>query len=50
MKIIEEYAQRKVEERTREVIKNMYKHGIEKEDIVRIADVTPEFVEKTLSE
>lgn len=53
MKIVEDYAQRKVDEklkeRDEEIVRNMDKKGIKKEDIVILANVTPEFVEKTLS-
>ena len=54
MKIVEDYAQRKVEEkleeRNEEIVKNMNEKGVKIEDIVILAKVTPEFVEKTLSE
>ena len=53
MKIVEDYAQRKVDEklkeRDEEIVRNMDEKGIKKEDIVILAKVSPEFVEKTLS-
>jgi len=49
MKIVEDYAQRKVDEKTEEIVRNMDEKGIKKEDIVILAKVSPEFVEKTLS-
>lgn len=53
MKIVEDYAQRKVdeklEERNEEIVMNMDEKGIKKEDIADLAKVSPEFVEKTLA-
>ena len=49
MKIVEDYAQRKVDEKTEEIVRNMDEKGIKKEDIVILSKVSPEFVEKTLS-
>ena len=53
MKIVEDYAQRvakmKVDEKTEEIVRNMDEKGIKKEDIVILAKVSPEVVEKTLS-
>ena len=53
MKIVEDYAQRKVDEklkeRDEEIVRNMDEKGVKKEDIVILAKVSPEFVEKTLS-
>ena len=49
MKIVEDYAQRKVDEKTEEIVRNMDEKGIKKEDIAILAKVSPEFVEKTLS-
>ena len=53
MKIVEDYAQRKVdeklEERNEEIVRNMDEKGVSKEDIAVLAKVSMEFVEKTLS-
>ena len=53
MKIVEDYAQRKVDEklkeRDEEIVRNMDEKGVKKEDIAILAKVSPEFVEKTLS-
>lgn len=53
MKIVEDYAQRKVDEklkeRNEEIVRNMDEKGIKKEDIVDLAKVSHEFVEKTLA-
>ncbi len=57
MKIVEDYAQRvaqrkvdeKLEERNEEIVRNMNEKGIKKEDIVDLAKLSPEFVEKTLA-
>ena len=57
MKIVEDYAQRvaqqkvdeKLEERNEEIVRNMFEKGVKREDIVILANVSPEFVEKTLS-
>ncbi len=53
MKIVEDYAQRKVDEklkeRNKEIVRNMNEKGIKREDIAILADVSLEFVEKTLS-
>ena len=53
MKIVEDYAQRvaqrKVDEKTEEIVRNMDEKGIKMEDIAILANVSLEFVEKTLS-
>ncbi|WP_298523601.1 hypothetical protein [uncultured Methanobrevibacter sp.] len=49
MKIVEDYAQRKVDERNEEIVRNMDEKGIKKEDIADLAKVSPEFFEKTLA-
>ncbi len=53
MKIVEDYAQRKVdeklEERNEEIVRNMDEKGVKKEDIAILANVSLEFVEKTLA-
>lgn len=49
MKIVEDYAQRKVDEKNKEVVINLDKEGFSVEDIVRIANVSLDFVEKTLA-
>ena len=53
MKIVEDYAQRvaqrKVDEKTEEIVRNMDEKGVKKEDIAILANVSLEFVEKTLS-
>lgn len=49
MKIVEDYAQRKVDEKIEEIVRNMDEKGVKKEDIAILAKVSPEFVEKTLS-
>ncbi len=53
MKIVEDYAQRKVDEklneRNEEIVINLKKEGFKLSDIARIADVSKDFVKKTLS-
>lgn len=57
MKIVEDYAQRvaqrkvdeKLKERDEEIVRNMDEKGVKKEDIAILANVSLEFVEKTLS-
>lgn len=49
MKIVEDYAQRKVDERNEEIVTELYKEGFEIKDIARIANLSLDFVEKTLS-
>ena len=49
MKIIEEYAQRKVDEKTEVIIRNLNEEGYGINDIARIARVSLDFVEKTLA-
>ena len=53
MKIVEDYAQRKVDEklneRNEEIAINLKKEGFKLSDIARIADVSKDFVKKTLS-
>lgn len=53
MKIVEDYAQRvaqkKVDERNGEIVRNMNEKGMEKEDIAILVNVSLEFVEQTLS-
>ena len=54
MKIVEDYAQRmadkKVEEKNKEFIKNLNKEGFSLEKIAELTNVKIEFVEKTLTE
>lgn len=49
MKIVEDYAQRKVDESKRNVVINLDKEGYSIKDIARIADVSMDFVSQTLS-
>ncbi len=49
MKIVEDYAQRKVDESKRNFVINLDKEGYGIEDIARIADVSLDFVTQTLS-
>ncbi|WP_296883787.1 hypothetical protein [uncultured Methanobrevibacter sp.] len=49
MKIVEDYAQRKVDESKRNVVINLDKEGYSIKDIARIADVSIDFVSQTLS-
>ncbi len=53
MKIVEDYAQRvaqrKVDEKTEEIVKNMDEKGVKKEDIAKIANVSLDFVNQALS-
>ena len=53
MKIVEDYAQRvaqrKVDEKTEEIVINLSEKGFNIEDIASLANVSQEFVEKTLS-
>lgn len=50
MKIVEEYAQRRVDEKNKEFVINLNKEGYSFTDIARIAEVSLDFVRKTLSE
>lgn len=49
MKVVEDYAQRKVDEKTKSVVINLDKEGYDIKDIARIADVSLDFVSETLS-
>lgn len=49
MKIVEDYAQRKVDERNKEMIFDLQKEGYAIEDIARLARVSIEFVNETLA-
>ena len=53
MKVIEDYAQRKADEKVNErnevLIHNLKEEGYDMKDIARIARVSLDFVEKTLS-
>ena len=53
MKIVEDYAQRvaqrKVDEKTEEFVINLNENGFKIEDIAILANVSLDFVEKTLS-
>ena len=49
MKIVEDYAQRKVDESKESIVINLRKEGFKIVDIARIADVSKDFVKKTLS-
>ena len=49
MKIVEDYAQRKINESTEKIIMNLHNEGFKITDIVRITDVSLDFVKKTLS-
>jgi DNA-directed RNA polymerase specialized sigma subunit len=54
MKIVEDYAQRKedaaLKEREKEFVNNLDKEGLPLADIARIADVSQDFIKKTLTE
>lgn len=49
MKNVEDYAQRKVDEKSKKIINNLDKEGFTISDIARITDVNLEFVKKALS-
>ena len=49
MKIVEDYAQRKVDEFKRNIIINLDKEGYGGADIARIAEVSLDFVNQTLA-
>ena len=49
MKVVEDYAQRKVDEKTKSVVINLDKEGYDIKDIARIVDVSLDFVSETLS-
>jgi hypothetical protein len=49
MKIVEDYAQRKVEEKEKQMIINLNKKGFGFEEIAETADVSIDFVKKTLA-
>lgn len=49
MQIIEDYAQRKVDEKTEEFIINLDKKGFSIDEIVKTANVNIDFVKKILS-
>ena len=49
MKIVEEYAQRKIDERNRVLIFDLQKEGYEIEDIARLVRVSIDFVNETLA-
>lgn len=49
MKIVEDYAQRKVDEKAEEFVLSLDDEGFGLEDIARIAKVNLDFVKKTLS-
>ena len=49
MKIVEDYAQRKVDEKTEEIVIELDKEGYAVNDIARIAKVSLDFVNQTLS-
>lgn len=49
MKIIEDYAQRKVNEKEKQIVINLDKKGFSIEDIAETAEVSPDFVKKILS-
>ena len=54
MKIVEDYAnrvaERKIKEMNEKIINKLRKKGFKKEEIAKIAEVSQEFVEKTLSQ
>jgi hypothetical protein len=50
MKIVEDYAQRKVDESKKRVVINLNNEGYNLTDIARIANVSLDFVERTLAE
>lgn len=49
MKIVEDYAQRKVDEKNERIIINLHKKGFSIEDIAETTEVSLDFVKKTLS-
>ena len=49
MKIVEDYAQRKVDEKVEEFVLSLDNEGFGLEDIARIAHVNLDFVKETLS-
>ena len=49
MKVVEDYAQRKVDERNEVFIHKLKQKGFDMKDIAEIVDVSLDFVEKTLS-
>ena len=49
MKIVEDYAQRKVEEEQRKIVINLDKKGFKTEEIAETVDVSIEFVNKVLA-
>ncbi len=49
MKIVEDYAQRKVDERNKELVISLDNEGFEISEIARIANLNLDFVKKTLS-
>ncbi|WP_296872865.1 hypothetical protein [uncultured Methanobrevibacter sp.] len=49
MKIVEDYAQRKVDESKESIVINLCEEGFKIADIARITDVSKDFVKKTLS-
>ena len=49
MKIVEDYAQRKVDESKESIVINLRKEGFKIADIARITDASKDFVKKTLS-
>ena len=49
MKIVEDYAQRKVDEKTEEIVIELDKEGYAVNDIARIVKVSLDFVNQTLS-
>ena len=49
MKIVEDYAQRKVDERTEKFVINLGKKGFSIEEIAETAEVSIDFVKKILS-
>lgn len=49
MKCVEEYAQRKVDEKVDEVILNFYGNGVKKEVIANSCGVSLDYVENVLS-
>ena len=50
MKIIEDYANRKVEDSLKSIIINLDEKGFEMGEIARVAEVDLDFVKETLSE
>lgn len=49
MKIVEDYAQRKVDEKNEKIVINLRKKGFSINEIVETAEVSLDFVKKTLS-